>query len=146
MMILALEQCRINPMVRLGEDPGVLTDLGRRYKKNRKKPLCVPGHTVEVKLLWTQLCMRMSKYIRTSMWNFLKFFQKLLSAYIFINCTNLSKFVKFVKIVFNAYLNFIKLSNISEIFWQSRTKFSVFCIWRLVFQDGSSSSERKMRY
>ncbi len=39
--------------------------------------------------------------------NFLKFFQKLSSAYIFINCTNLSKFVK---IVFDTYLNFIKLS------------------------------------
>ncbi len=49
----------------------------------------VPRHaTTEVKLLWTQLCMRMSKYIWTSMWFF---FQKLSSAYIFINCTNLSK-------------------------------------------------------
>ncbi len=44
--------------------------------------------------------------------NFFQFFQKLLSTHIFINCTNLSKFVKFVKIVFDTYSNFIKLSNI----------------------------------
>ncbi len=73
--------------------------------------MCVLGHSVEVKVLWTQLCMRMSTYIWTSMWifvwKFLKFFQKLPSAYIFINCTNSSKFVKFVKIVFDIYLNFI---------------------------------------
>ncbi len=65
--------------------------------------------------------------IWTSMWiffgNFLKFFQKLFSAYIFINCTNLSKFIKFVKIVLNAYSNFIKLSNITKIFWKASTKF-----------------------
>ncbi len=55
-------------------------------------------------------------------WNFLKFFQKLLSAYIFINCTNLSTFVKFVKIIFDTYSNFIELSNISKIFWKASTK------------------------
>ncbi len=96
-------------------------------KKPTKTPVCVLGHAAEVKLLWTQLCMRMSMYIWSSMWNFfwnfLKFFQKLYSAHIFINCTNLSKFVKFVKIVFDTYLNFIKLSNISKIFWQARIKF-----------------------
>ncbi len=74
--------------------------------------MCVPGHAIKVKLLWTQLCMRMSKYIWISMWNFffnfLKFFQQPPSAHIFINCTNLSKFVKFVLIVFDTYLNFIK--------------------------------------
>ncbi len=48
--------------------------------------------------------------------DFLKFFQKLPSAYIFINCPNLSKLVKFVKIVFDKYLNFLKLLNISKIF------------------------------
>ncbi len=92
-------------------------------KSLQKKPVCVPGHAAEVKLLWTQLCMRMSKYMWTSMlnyfWNFLKSFSKTASAYIFISCINLSKFVKFVKIVFNAYLNFIKLSNISKISWEA---------------------------
>ncbi len=62
---------------------------------------------------------------------FLKFFQKPHSAYIFINCTNLSKFVKFLKIVFDTYLNFIKLSNISKIFWMASTKFKVFCICKI---------------
>ncbi len=64
-------------------------------------------------------------------WNFLKFFQKLPSAYIFINCTNLSKLVKFVKIVLDTYLNFIKLLNISKIFWKVNTKFWVFCIYKI---------------
>ncbi len=35
-----------------------------------KKTMRVLGHTAEEKLLWTQLCMRMSKYIWTSMWTF----------------------------------------------------------------------------
>ncbi len=48
------------------------------------------------------------------------FLQKLPSAYIFINCTNLWKFVI---IVFNTYLNFIKLSNTSTIFWKASIKF-----------------------
>ncbi len=60
---------------------------------------------------WTHL------YSWTSMWNFiwnfLKFFQKLPLAYIFINFTNLSKFVKFVKIVFDTCLNVITLLMIS---------------------------------
>ncbi len=64
-------------------------------------------------------------------WNFLKFFQKLPSAHIFINCTNLSKFVKLVKIVFDSYLNFIKLANISKIFGQARAKFKFFCICKV---------------
>ncbi len=51
--------------------------------------------------------------------NFLKFFQKLPSAYIFINCINWLKLVKFVKIIFHAYLNFIKLSNSLKIFWKA---------------------------
>ncbi len=58
-------------------------------------------------------------------WNFFRFFEKLLSAYIFINCTNLWKFVI---IVFNTYLNFIKLSNTSTIIWEASIKFKqVFC-------------------
>ncbi len=73
-------------------------------KKKTKKTVYAPGHVVKVKL-WTQLCTRMSKYVWISMWNFfwnfLKFFQKLPSAHIFRNCTNLSKFVKFVKIIFH---------------------------------------------
>ncbi len=49
----------------------------------------------------------------TFFWNFLKFFSKTgLSLYFCINCTNFSKIVKFIKIVFYDYLNFIKLSNI----------------------------------
>ncbi len=84
---------------------------------------------------WTQLCMRMSTYIMKQyvnfFFNFLKFFQKLLSVHIFINCTNLSKFAKFVKIVFHIYSNFIKLSNIPKIFWQASTKFYVFCICKV---------------
>ncbi len=56
---------------------------------------------------------------------FLSFFQKLPRAYIFINCTNLWKFIL---IVFNIYLNFIKLSNTSAIFWKASIKFEqVFC-------------------
>ncbi len=66
-------------------------------------------------------------HILTSMWNcfwnFLKFFQKLPSANIFINGTNLSKLVKFLKIVFDTYLNFIKLSNISKILRKASTEF-----------------------
>ncbi len=54
------------------------------------------------------------------------FFQKLPSACTFINCTNLSKFVK---TVFIAYLNFTKLSNISEIFWRASTKSSFWKIY-----------------
>ncbi len=50
----------------------------------------------------------------------LKFFQKLPSTYIFF-------FIKFVKIVFDTYLNFIKFSNNSKIFWKASTKFQVFC-------------------
>ncbi len=61
-------------------------------------------------------------------WNFLKFFQKLLSAHTFINCTNVSKFVNFVNTVFNPYSNFIKLSNISKIFSQASTKLKFFYI------------------
>ncbi len=35
---------------------------------------------------------------------------------------------KFIKIVFDTYLNFIKLSNISKTFWKASTKFQqVFC-------------------
>ncbi len=48
----------------------------------------------------------------------LHFFQNLRSAYIFINCANLWKFVI---IVFNTYLNFIKISNTSTIFWKAST-------------------------
>ncbi len=40
-------------------------------------------------------------------WHFLKFVQKLPSAFIFMNCTNLSKFIK---IIWDSYLNFNKLS------------------------------------
>ncbi len=58
--------------------------------------------------------------------NFLKFFQKFSSVCIFINRTNLSKFVKFIKIVYNTYLNFIKLSIISKVFWKENTKLYVF--------------------
>ncbi len=95
----------------------------------RTKPVCILGHTAKVKLRWTQLYTKMSKYIWTSVWiffffwNFLKFFQELSLAYIFINCTNLSKFVIFVKIVFDSYLNFIKLPNISKIFRKVSMKF-----------------------
>ncbi len=32
-------------------------------KKTEKKPVCVLGRRAEVKLFWTHLCMRMSKYI-----------------------------------------------------------------------------------
>ncbi len=46
--------------------------------KNRNK--------MEVRIIWTNR--------RNFSWNFLTFFQKLPSAYIFINCTNLWKFVK----------------------------------------------------
>ncbi len=53
----------------------------------------------------------------------LNFFQELPSVYIFINCTNFSKLAKFIKIIFNAYLNFIKLSIISKIFRKPGTKF-----------------------
>ncbi len=52
--------------------------------------------------------------------NFLTFFQKLPSAYIFINCTHLWKFVINI---FNTYLKFIKLSNTSTIFWKASIKF-----------------------
>ncbi len=53
------------------------------------------------------------------------FFQKLSSAYIFKNCTILSKFVI---IIFNINLNFIQLSNTSTIFWKASIKFEqVFC-------------------
>ncbi len=95
--------------------------------------MCVLGHLAEVKLLWTQLCMRMSKYTWTCriFLKLLHFFRKMLSAHIFINCTSLSKFVKFVKIVSDTYLNFIKLSNISKIFWQASTKFWVFYICKV---------------
>ncbi len=61
----------------------------------------------------------MNQYVKF-FFNSLKFFQKLPSAHIFFNCTNLSKFVK---IVFNTCLNFTKLSNISKIFWQASIKF-----------------------
>ncbi len=50
----------------------------------------------------------MNQYMKFFL-SFLKFFLKLSSAYIFINCTNLSKCVKFVKIVFYTYLIFFKL-------------------------------------
>ncbi len=52
--------------------------------------------------------------------NFLKFFQKLPSVYIFINWINLWKFVI---ITSNTYLNFIELSNTSAIFWKASIKF-----------------------
>ncbi len=51
------------------------------------------------------------------------FFQKLPSAYAFINWINLSNFVK---IILDTYLNFIKLSNVSKIFWKTGTKFQLF--------------------
>ncbi len=100
--------------------------------------MCVLWHAAEVKLLWTQLCMRMSKYIWTSMWNcfwnFLKFFQKLPSAYIFINYTNLSKFIKFVKILFSTptwissnYQTFLRFSEgPSTKFYKFFVKFTKF--------------------
>ncbi len=56
--------------------------------------------------------MHINKYEKIIL-KFLKFFQKLRSASIFINYTNLSKLVK---IIFDANLNFIKVSNISKIF------------------------------
>ncbi len=52
------------------------------------------------------------KYLSTIFKVSFKFFQKLPSDNIFINCTNLSKLVK---TVFDAYLNFIKLLNICKI-------------------------------
>ncbi len=63
--------------------------------------------------------------MRNFSWNFLTFFQKLPSAYIFVNRTNSWKFVI---IVFNTYLNFIKLSNTSTIIWKVSIEFEqVFC-------------------
>ncbi len=41
-----------------------------------------------------------------------------LTSFVFWN-----KLVKFVKIVFEPYSNFIKLSNVSKIFWKASTKF-----------------------
>ncbi len=70
------------------------------------------GNKMRVYIIWT--------HKRNFSWNFLIFFQKLPSAYIFINCTNLWKLVI---IVFNTYLNFIKLSNTSAIFWKASIKF-----------------------
>ncbi len=61
--------------------------------------------------------------MRNFSWNFPTFFQKLPLSYIFINCTDLWKFVI---IVFNNYLNFIKLSNTSTIFWKTNLKFKYF--------------------
>ncbi len=91
---------------------------GRGYFK-KKKQVWVPGHAMEISFS-EHSCAWKCRNIWTSMWiffwNFLKFFQKLPSAYIFRNCTNSLKFVKFVKIVFDSYLNFIKFSNISKIF------------------------------
>ncbi len=63
--------------------------------KNRNK--------MRVYIIWTSM--------RNFSWNFLIFFQKLPSAYIFIKCRNLWKFVL---IVFNTYQNFIKLWNTSK--------------------------------
>ncbi len=81
-------------------------------KKTRQKPMYVLRHGAEVKLLCMRLHMTISDYIMYMRgmwkfsWNFLKFFQKLPSAYIFVNCTNLSKLD--VKIIFDTYVNFIK--------------------------------------
>ncbi len=81
------------------------------------------------------LCMRMSQsYINQNVkffWNFLKYFQKLPSPYIFINCINLSKFVKFVKIVFDTYLNFIKLFKFLKFSDRPLQNFKFFVfVWR----------------
>ncbi len=86
-----------------------------------KSQCSVPGHWISETSQNTIVHENVKIYIMNQyvnfFWNFLKFFQKLPWGYIFINCTNLSKFVKFVKIVFNnTYLNFIKLSNISKNF------------------------------
>ncbi len=86
--------------------------------------MCVPGHVVEVKLLWTVVHENVKVYMN----QYVNFFFEI-SLNIFkncsqlLNCANFSKFVKFVKIVFDAYLNFIKLSNISKIVWQASSKF-----------------------
>ncbi len=69
-----------------------------------------------------------STVFKVSLQFFLKFpyiFSKTTLRDVFINYTNLSKFVK---IFFDTYLNFIKLSNISKIFWKASTKFQqAFC-------------------
>ncbi len=66
--------------------------------------------------------------VKIFFWNFLKFFQKLPSAYIFTNCTNFSKFVKSFNIVLDTCSNFIKLSTIFNIFWKKSINFKVICI------------------
>ncbi len=96
-----------------------------------KKTVCVPGHMAEVKLLWTHLCIRSILYeifFEISL-NFFKNYPQLI--FLYVNRTNLSKFVKFVKIIFDTYLNFIKLWSISKIFSQASTKFLVFCICKV---------------
>ncbi len=52
-------------------------------------------------------------------WNFLKFFQELPSTYIFINYTDLSKFVKFVNFFDFSWLKNIILIKIWGEFWKS---------------------------
>ncbi len=123
---------------------GKLKMLLRSLVKLKKRKQCMylwPGgggkrRMTELRLFWTQLSMTLSDCIWPSMrkfsWNFLnfsgnflKFFQKLPSAYIFINCTNLSTFVE---IIFDTHLNFIRLSNTSQTFCKISTKFQyVFC-------------------
>ncbi len=102
-------------------------ELKRNIRKIvKKKPVCVLGHAAKVKVLWTQLCMKMSKYIWTSIWNFFK-----ISLNFFKNCPQLIflwtvqlKFVKFVKILFSTP-TWIS-SNYQNIFWQANKKFQVF--------------------
>ncbi len=72
--------------------------------KNRSK--------MSVYIIWTSM--------RNFSWNFLTFFRKPHPVYIFINCINLWKFVL---IVFNTDLNFIKWSYTSTIFRKESIKF-----------------------
>ncbi len=107
------------------EVSGAVSCQGRRYEKNRKKKVCINNSNFELTFsvvlppsslyhnyFGTPLGVTDYKnFLKTFLTVFkvsLKFFQKLPSGYIFINCTNL---LKFVKIVFDTYLNFIKLSN-----------------------------------
>ncbi len=96
-------------------------------KKNQKTSACTRtcgGRETSLNtVVHGHVNLYMNQYMIFFFWNFHKFFQKLPSIYIFIKCTNLSKFVNFVKIVFDTYLNFLKLSNISKIFWQASKNF-----------------------
>ncbi len=63
--------------------------------------------------------------VKVYMNQYVKFFTKFtLNSYFY-------KLYKFVKIVFDTYMNFVKLSSFSKIFWKAKTKFKIFYICKV---------------